>query len=125
MKMSKLAMPAMLIPFVTSLVSMILRNLYIGIISLAFIFLFVKFCKTCRKRESLWIFILVALMMIPFNIGAIRSLFVYFEGYLELQWFVKAGVYPLIYIVMFSLEEIFCGIVGRIIWKRQYVLKWE
>ncbi len=96
-----------------------------GIISVILIYLFVGFCKICRKRESLWIFLLVAVIMIPFNICMIRAVLSYIGEYREIRWFVKLGVCPLLYIVMFCIEEIICGIIGRLIWKRQYVLKWE
>ncbi len=96
-----------------------------GVISVILIYLFVGICKICRKRESLWVFILVALIMIPFNIYMIRSILSYVGNYTDIRWFVKLAICPLLYIVIFCIEEIILGIIGRLIWKRQYVLKWE
>ena len=96
-----------------------------GIVSFIMIFLITGCCRVCRKRESLWIFVLSAVILIPFNLHIIGSVISFFEEYRYIRWFVKLALYPLLYMVVFCIEEILCGIIGRLIWKRQYVMKWE
>ena len=72
-----------------------------------------------RKRETIWMFVGVALTMLPVNIyGA-----VFLSEYLS-TGAVTAVIWGFIlFYVFFSIEELFFGFLSRIIWRKQYKIK--
>lgn len=90
------------------------------IISILTIFFCIGACDVCRKRENLWLFVLVGISVVPVNL--VMSMYVSdYLGYLWNGSFIMKIIYfSLIYAVLFCLEEIILGIIGRIIWKNQY-----
>ena len=89
------------------------------------IFAFVGCCGACRRRESLWIFIITAFVTIPVNIGIIKAIMAFVELHRGAGRLTKLAVCLFMYMVLFSAEEIVFGVIGRMIWKKQYVLKWR
>lgn len=91
--------------------------LYIGLF-LAAIYLFVAYSKACRGIESIWIFMLVAVGFIPINV----AFEIYYHDFI---FALTDGIIGkilsvvMVYTVLFSLEELFAGIIGRIIWRHQ------
>ena len=91
--------------------------LYIGLF-LAAIYLFVAYSKECRGIESIWIFMLVAVGFIPINV----AFEIYYHDFI---FTLTDGIIGkilsvvMVYTVLFSLEELFAGIIGRIIWRHQ------
>lgn len=78
-------------------------------------FLYVAFSPACKKRESIWLFVLCALALSPFNVR-----FLFFLGRFlteELGPVGKVSFFICGFSVLFSLEELLIGIIGSAIWK--------
>ena len=90
---------------------------HIGLYIVA-IYLFVAYSNECRGTESIWIFMLVAIGFVPINVALEMS----FHEYIFLLTSGIIGRFlslVMVYIVLFSIEEILAGLIGRIIWRRQ------
>lgn len=101
------------------------KVILIGILSVILSFLYVAICPFCRKRESLWLFVISALNMIPFNILVCNAAHLLACYLLSLGKLGAITLYFMIYIILFCVEEVFIGIMGRFIWRRQYALKMD
>jgi len=84
----------------------------------AAIYLFVAYSNECRGIESIWIFMLVAIGFIPINVAFemrfYEYIFVLTSGVIG-----KILATMMVYTILFSLEEIIAGLIGRILWKNQ------
>jgi len=84
----------------------------------AAVFLFVAYSSECRGTENIWIFMLVAIGFIPINIALVMQLYEYV--YLLASGPIGKILSVIIfYAILFSLEEIIAGLIGRIIWREQ------
>lgn len=90
---------------------------HIGLFFVA-IYLFVAYSNECRGSENIWIFMLVAIGFIPINV-ALEMRFHEYISLLAGGIFGRLLSFVMIYVVLFSIEEIFAGLIGRIIWRRQ------
>lgn len=87
--------------------------------SLAALLLMVALMPAARKRESLFLFVLAAISLIPMNLWAV----VWFlgTGYLEDLPLISKLFWPvLIYWMVFNIEQVILGCVARLIWPKQY-----
>lgn len=75
-----------------------------------------------RKRESLYMFIIVAITGIPVNISLCCD-FISNSAFLIEPLFYRILCSVLLFCALFSTEEIAFGLITRLIWKRQYKLK--
>ena len=110
-------LPAML--SIVFLVSRLWLFLLLSILSLFFI---VGFVPLFKRRESLYMFILVGATGLPINIKL--------SYWLVSEEFISSGSLlgnilwiALLCCVFFSVEEIVFGVVTRFIWKKQYRIK--
>lgn len=84
----------------------------------AAVFLFVAYSSECRGTENIWIFMLIAIGFIPLNIALEMQLYEYV--YLLASGPIgKILSVIILYAILFSLEEIIAGLIGRIIWREQ------
>ena len=115
----------MMMPFLSSAFSLLHNRILISIIALSMIVVFVAINPTCRQRESLWLFVMVAVSSIPLNLhfGRIFALIGSdLLGYTKWESYIVGAVG---YCIAFCAEEIIYGIVGRMIWRRQYKIRWD
>lgn len=91
--------------------------------SFLLLFLIVGTVPICRRRESMWLFVLTALGSMPINIkiSTMDTVQYLLDSEIPIVGAVIATIE--IYLLLFSVEEILIGIIGRFIWKRQIVLK--
>lgn len=91
----------------------------LALIALVGVFITVAVFPFFRKRESLWIFFFIFITMTPINIAAVTELLnsFLFEDSFLLTNILRGG---LVFVIMLSIEELACGFVARLIWKRQY-----
>lgn len=86
------------------------------------LFILVATIPLFKKRESLCMFLLVAAAGLPLNLK-----FAYWlidESYIWLDSFFGNLCYVvLICCILFSIEEIVFGVITRLMWRRQYKLK--
>ena len=84
----------------------------VGILCLA-----VKSVSFIKKNESIWMFVLVLFVTIPFNV---RLATVAVEEYfVEINVFSKILYIVMVCMSLLSAEEIFIGVLTRFIWPRQ------
>ena len=85
-------------------------------------FLYVAFSPSCRNRENVWLFVLSAVALLPFNVRLILLGFYYggddFGGPVG-----RVAFFIMAYATLFSLEELGNGMIGRIIWREQTELR--
>lgn len=107
------------IPGVTSFLSLTRQNYTMGIVALIAIVFLVAAEQECRGNENFWLYVLLGVSSIPLNIEIsyrISQIIKYIVGYSNLY---LCLVFVLLMALLFNLEEIFIGIVGRVIWKKQ------
>lgn len=115
----------MMMPFLSSAFSLLHNRVLISIIALSMIVVLVAINPTCRQRESLWLFVMVAVSSIPLNLhfGRVFTLIGSdLFGYTKWESYIVGTVG---YCIAFCAEEIIYGIVGRMIWRRQYKIRWD
>ena len=84
------------------------------------LFFIVATVPACRKRENMWMFVLVALFSFPVNTYLTYIITpVVFETYNKLTTIIYMA---LVFFVLFSVEEILFAFITRIIWRKQYRL---
>lgn len=86
------------------------------------LFLLVATVPLFKKRESLYMFLLVAVTGFPLNIKL--AYWLISESLLGFDFLLGNICYGfLICCVLFSIEEIAFGVITRFIWRRQYKIK--
>ena len=91
----------------------------LALVALAGVFIVVAIFPLFRRRESLWIFFFVLLTITPINLAAIDELLnsFLFEDSFLLTNIIRGS---LMFTIALSIEELVCGLVARLIWKKQY-----
>lgn len=107
------------IPIVLSWITVVEKSVFIFIIFILAHFIIMRVIPGFKRRENVWMFILVAVTSIPINIFILMQL-----SRVEMLFnsLFVLGVLRcvLYYCVLFSIEEIVMGILTRLLWKRQY-----
>lgn len=110
------------LPVMLSMVFLVNRSWLFLLISILSLFFIVGFVPLFKRRESLYMFILVGAAGLPINIRL--------SYWLVSEEFISSGFLlgnilwvALLCCVFFSVEEIVFGIVTRLIWKKQYKIK--
>lgn len=92
----------------------------LAILALFLIIIAVAINPICKKHESLWIFVMTSIATIPIN----TSLAIKYSRVLMLLYsdniVGRVVLFLIIYSVLFSVEQTTLGIIGCLIWKRQY-----
>ncbi len=105
-----------LIPLVLFLICILKNSVLCLILAIISPFIIVGAVPTFKKRENLWMFLIVAITGIPVNL-----LFIYFlisEFGLDIILYnVLYG--SLLYFVLFSIEQLLYGIIIRFIYRKQ------
>lgn len=110
------------LPTVASLFSVFFHVPRLGWLSFLFLIAGVALAPCCRGCESLWIFILAVFTAVPANMRFIYDLMSrIWEFPCPIVGFLALSLYA--NIALLSIEEIFLGIAGRLLWKRQRKLK--
>lgn len=108
-----------LLPISLSLAFLIKPAWIFLILCIISLFAVVGLIPVFRKRESLFMFILVAFAGLPINIWLaykFLSLEIYFLGF----FLGDALIAVLMCSVLFCAEELIFGVMARMIWKKQY-----
>lgn len=107
------------IPLIFSALSVVMQSFSLLIVSILMHFVVLCVVADFRHNENIWMFIMVAVSMIPINIFLLLFLsncemLFYSEGFINIL------KYMLCYISLFCIEESAMGTVTRLIWKKQY-----
>lgn len=92
-------------------------------IALCIVFGAVAVLPTCRKRENMWLFLLSFIVLAPANLNAVShgyenlAMLLYYGKH---TWLSKVLVTVIGYVILTSVEQLLIGMIGRIIWRRQY-----
>ena len=111
-----------LLPAVLSVAFLVKESVLFLLLCVISLFITVGTVPLFRKRESLFMFILVAIAGLPVNIRL--ACWLVFEGIIGSD-FLPVDILWAVFLccVLFSVEEIVFGVITRMIWKRQYRLK--
>ncbi len=105
-----------LIPLVLFLICILKNSVLCLILAIISPFIIVGAVPAFKKRENLWMFLIVAITGIPVNL-----LFIYFLisefGLDMILYDVLYG--SLLYFVLFSIEQLLYGIITRFIYRKQ------
>lgn len=110
------------IPAILSLIAVMQRSIVLIAGAVVVQFLLLLLVPAFKGRESVWMFLFVAISSIPIN--AYILFFMNEQGYLFDDSFFILGIFRTILYgsVLFSMEEIVMGVITRLIWKKQYEL---
>ena len=87
------------------------------LIAFVILLLVVKSVSFIRKNESIWVFTLTLFATIPFNVRSADMIANCL--FFDINLFSKTLCIIVIYICLLSAEEIFMGLLARIIWPGQ------
>jgi len=109
-----------LVLFLISLVAVCTKCWWLIIVNILLMYLLVAKLPVCHRRENVWLFVLTAISSVPINVKATWILLYY--GLLSSGIPILGEILGVIqiYLLLFTVEEMVIGIVGRYIWKKQY-----
>lgn len=111
-----------LVPVFLSILFLVHKIWWILPLCIFSLFLIVATVPLFKKRESLCMFLLVAVTGFPLNIKL--AYWLIDDLYFGMDFFIGDLCYGmLICCILFSIEEIVFGVITRLIWKRQYKIK--
>lgn len=91
-------------------------NTWLGhLLTILYLFLFLYLSPLTKGRENLWMFIMIIFIFIPLNRHMIRFLLNFFSYDIEMAFLLAAGFW--------TLEQILFGIVTRMIWPKQKIIR--
>lgn len=111
----------MLLPFFIACLSVREGSLGLAAGSVAAVFAVVAVLPFTRGYERIWVFLIAALAVIPWNVTA--AVWWLRKTEYEITLFpaqIARGM--LIYLILFCVEEMIAACFGRIIWRKQKVL---
>lgn len=110
---------ASLLPISLSIVGAIKHSPIIILLVPIALLISVALTPWARKRENIWMFLLVAVAGVPVNIIVIRWFLglPFFESHIFVLTVFRSVV---LYLMILSIEELILGVVTRMIWKHQY-----
>lgn len=115
----KVLMAAGILLFISQMAARTMSLLWI-LFTVLILFFVVSVLKICRRRENLWLFIYTAICGIPINLAIVKERMVlfFFDSGIPIVGTIIATVE--VFLLLFAIEEIVVGVIGRIIWRRQY-----
>lgn len=115
---------ASLLPISLSIVGAIRHSPILIVLVPIALLISVALTPWARKRENIWMFLLVAVSGVPVNIIVIRwllGLTVFETHFFVLAFFRSVALY----LMLLSMEELILGVVTRMIWKNQYKISFS
>lgn len=88
-----------------------------ALIGVALIFLLISSVSFCKGQENTWAFLICLLVTVPLNVKFVKSAVDLIFEYNNI--FARGIISCAIYLYILMPEELFIGIVTRVIWRRQ------
>ncbi len=110
--------PLILPIILVEVISIAFKLYYLGFLIIPTIFAWIHFSKVCRLYESIWLFTISAIALVPYNIILVIHLYDWLLLCLEFVIY-QVAIIIFIAISSFCIEELILGIIGRFIWRRQ------
>lgn len=108
-----------LIPLLLSVAFVFYQSVLLTVLMIISSFVIVGTVPIFKKTQNIWMFLIVSVTVIPVNSYMICAIFSL--GSLEdYNLFNKILYGAMLYCVFFSVEEIFFGVITRLIWQNQY-----
>ena len=104
-----------LIPLILSCMAVGMKSAWLVIGAVICIFVVAALAPAARYQQSLCVFVMTGIGLVPVNIWAVWALVRDFDGAFLLA--LMYGV--LVYCIMFNIEQLVFGWLARCIWKRQ------
>ena len=121
-KMNRIQLTMGILPTILSMAFLINKSWVTLLICVVSLFVTVGIIPVFKRRESLYMFILVGLSGLPINIKL--SYWLVSEELISSGFLIGNILWGmLLCCVFFSVEEIVFGVITRLIWKRQYKIK--
>jgi len=121
-KVRNMQLMAGLLPTVLSVAFLAKQSVIFLLLFVLSLFIIVGTVPLFKKRESLFMFILVAVAGLPLNIRL--AYWLVFDGIISSGFLIGDILWvAFLCCVLFSVEEIVFGVITRMIWKKQYRLK--
>ena len=110
------------LPTILSVGFLVKQSWLILLLCVLSLFIIVGIVPLFKRRESLYMFILVGIAGLPINIRL--SYWLVSEEFISSGFLIGNILWvALLCCVFFSVEEIVFGVITRMIWKRQYKIK--
>ncbi len=111
-------------PFLLAVMSAHFKSIGLVAATVILMFIIVAILPFTHKRENLWLFILWAVCSIPINSFLLNE----YPQWRYLLFNGDSGVFNILsmtemILICTSIEEVVIALVGRKIWKKQYVLE--
>ena len=101
--------------------SLVFKWYYIGLLIFPVIFFWIYNCRVCRLYESIWLFLISAVALFPYNVILIAGVC---REYLDSDpIFFRVCAAIGLFACLSSIEELIIGIIGRIVWRKQRRIK--
>lgn len=121
-RINRIQIAAGVLPAVLSVAFLVNQSWLILLLCVLSLFIMVGIVPVFKRRESLYMFILVGIAGLPINVRL--SYWLVSEEFISSGFLVGNILWvALLCCVFFSVEEIVFGVVTRLIWKKQYKIK--
>lgn len=108
-----------LIPLLFSVAFVFYQSFFLLVLMIISHFVIVGTVPIFKKTQNIWMFLIVAVTVIPVNSYMICAIFSL--GSLEEYNLINKILYgAMLYCFFFSVEEILFGVITRLIWRNQY-----
>ena len=96
-----------------------------GVASVLTLIILVLLLPVCRKRENLWMFVMASITLLPINIRVGMAAAETAVDYLSETTFLYICTLLLTISIVYCLEQLFLGIIIRLLRGRQYIVDIE
>lgn len=109
-----------ILPMLTSILSVYYNALWLIPVVVILIFMLIGTMPICRKNENLWMFVLTGFCSIPINVFLLTKFNVWMDYLYNGSGKVHMIVLIIGYtIVLTGMEELVLGLLTRVLWKKQ------
>ena len=108
----------MLIPIMLSLLAAREKSLWLALATFFLDFIFISIVPYCKKRENVWMFILVAFTSVPINIFIAKDFLALFSIFRVKGIYYYLTLTELV-LVLSSIEELVAGFFVRFLYRKQ------
>ena len=122
-KPSDLQLLSFLVPF--ALAVAIWYSAVFGVLSVLTLILLILLLPVCRKRENLWMFVMASITLLPINIRVGMVAAETAVKFLSETKFLYICALLLTISIVYCLEQLFLGIIIRLLRGRQYIIDIE
>ena len=110
----------MLLPLLLSLRAVHDGSVWLGVAAVLSVFLLVGIMPFCHRHENIWLFVIFAYSLIPINLTVVNTAMECMEYTMATRGILYWLTYVEYMLILASVEEVFAGLVGKFLWRKQY-----